>query len=63
MRLVVDADVCQGYGLCHDEAPELIELDDSGFATVLGDGEVPEALVVVAEKAASMCPARALTLS
>ena len=62
MKLVVDPDVCQGYGLCHDEAPELIELDDSGFATGLGDGEVPENLVAVAEKAVSMCPARALSL-
>jgi ferredoxin len=63
MELVVDPDVCQGYGLCHDEAPELVELDDSGFASVRGDGVVPEGLVAVAEKAVSMCPARALRLS
>ena len=44
------------------DACELLELDDSGFATVLGDGEVPENLVAVAEKAVSMCPARALSL-
>jgi len=53
MRLVVDADVCQGYGLCHDEAR---------FALVLGDGSVPDELREVAEKAVSMCPARALSL-
>lgn len=63
MRLVVDPDLCQGYGLCHDEAPELIELDEGGFATILGDGEVPGPLAAVAEKAVSMCPARALQLS
>jgi ferredoxin len=63
MRLGVDADGCQGYGLCHDEAPELLELDEGGFARVLGDGEVPDALTAVAEKAVAMCPARALTLS
>ena len=62
MRLVVDPDVCQGYGLCHDEAPELIELDEGGFALVLGDGSVPDELREVAEKAVSMCPARALAL-
>jgi ferredoxin len=62
MRLVVDPDVCQGYGLCHDEAPELIQLDDGGFAEVLGDGTVPDELQDVAEKAVSMCPARALSL-
>ncbi len=62
MKLTVDPDVCQGYGLCHDEAPELLELDEGGFAQVPGDGEVPDSLVAVAEKAVSMCPARALSL-
>jgi ferredoxin len=62
MRLVVDTDVCQGYGLCHDEAPELIELDEGGFAQVLGDGSVSDQLRDVAEKAIGMCPARALSL-
>ncbi|HET7900005.1 MAG TPA: ferredoxin [Candidatus Nanopelagicales bacterium] len=62
MKLHVDPDVCQGYGLCHDEAPELLALDDSGFAVVLSDADVPADLVAVAEKAVSMCPARALGL-
>jgi ferredoxin len=62
VTLSVDPTVCQGYGLCADEAPELIELDDSGYATVRGDGEVPPALEAVAAKAVAMCPAKALTL-
>jgi ferredoxin len=63
MKLSVDPTICQGHGLCAAEAPELIELDDSGYATVLGDGEVPEALVVVAQKAVDLCPASALRLA
>ena len=62
MNLVVDADVCQGYGLCHEEAPELVDLDEGGFAQLRGDGTVADELRDVAEKAVSMCPARALSL-
>ena len=62
MKLTVDPALCQGYGLCADEAPELVELDDAGYATVLGDGEVVEELRSVAEKAVAMCPAKALSL-
>jgi ferredoxin len=63
MKLTVDSDICQGYGLCHDEAPELVELDDAGYALVLGDGTVSPELELPAEKAAGMCPAKALRLT
>ena len=63
MKLSVDSDICQGYGLCHDEAPELIELDDAGYAQILGDGTVVPELQLAAEKAAAMCPAKALRVS
>ena len=62
MIITVDAELCQGYGLCHEEAPELVELDDAGYALIAGDGGVSEGLRVVADKAVSMCPARALSL-
>ena len=62
MKLIVDSTVCQGYGLCADEAPELVELDDAGYATIVGDGEVIDDLQSAAEKAAAMCPAKALRL-
>ena len=63
MRIHVDAGICQGYGLCHNEAPELIELDDSGYASILGEGDVSEELLPTAEKAVAMCPAQALSLA
>ena len=62
MKLTVDPTICQGYGLCADEAPELVELDDAGYATILGDGEVGDELQSAAEKAVAMCPAKALRL-
>jgi ferredoxin len=63
MKLTVDTDICQGYGLCHDEAPELVDLDDAGYAVVLRDGTVAPDLELAAEKAAGMCPAKALRLA
>ena len=41
MKLVLDTDVCQGYGLCQMAAPDLVDLDDSGYAELIGDGTVP----------------------
>ena len=32
MKLVLDTTVCQGYGLCQMAAPDLVDLDDSGYA-------------------------------
>ena len=63
MKLHVDSAICQGYGLCADEAPELVELDDACYASVVGDGEVTDELQTFAEKAAAMCPAKALRLA
>lgn len=62
MKLSVDPSLCQGYGLCATEAPDLVELDDGGYASILGDDDVAPELVDVAEKAVAMCPAQALRL-
>ena len=39
MKLVLDSTACQGYGLCQQAAPDLVDLDDWGYAGLLGDGE------------------------
>ena len=41
MKLVLDTSACQGYGLCLQAAPALVDLDDSGYAELIGDGTVP----------------------
>jgi ferredoxin len=62
MRLVVDTSLCNGYGMCHHEAPGLVDLDEAGYAVVLGDGVVTGETLEVAENAVAMCPAQALLL-
>ena len=44
MKLVLDQTACQGYGLCQQVAPDLVDLDDWGYAGLIGDGAVPGAL-------------------
>ena len=45
-RLVVNGDKCQGHNRCHVLVPELITVDDLGFAQIRGDGRVPPELEV-----------------
>ncbi|MCV7225332.1 ferredoxin [Mycolicibacterium komossense] len=62
MKLLIDRDACQGYGLCHIAAPVLVDLDDAGYADVLGSGTVPAAERNRAYEAVASCPARALAV-
>lgn len=62
MKITIDPIKCQGYGTCVDYCPELLELDEWGFAGVLDDGEVPERLEEHARAAARLCPEKAVVL-
>jgi ferredoxin len=62
MRIVVDADKCQGHNRCFALAPELFDVDDYGTAIALNDGEVPAELEEKARLAAANCPEFAITL-
>ncbi len=61
-RLVVDGERCQGHNRCHVLLPELISIDDHGFARATGDGVVPELLTEKARLAVRNCPEFALRL-
>lgn len=60
MKLLLDSTRCQGYGLCQDPAPELIDLDEWGYArlreTTVPDDDAEAAAAVAA------CPNSALKL-
>ena len=56
VRIHVDGDRCQGHNRCYALAPELFEVDDYGYATELGDGQVPAQLEDKARLAIANCP-------
>lgn len=60
-ELRVDPIACTGHGLCAEVFPERITLDDWGYP-MLDGGAIPDALLVHARRAASVCPKLALTL-
>lgn len=62
-RLMVIPDKCQGHNRCQVLAPELIEVDELGFAHVKGDGRVGPELAEKARLAVRNCPEFALRLT
>jgi ferredoxin len=60
MKLVLDSTACDGYGMCQEVAPDLVDLDDWGYAGLIGDGSVRSDLADSAHRAAAVCPAQAL---
>ncbi len=63
MRLMVDSEKCQGHNRCRLHIPDLIEIDDLGFAHAKGDSLVPLAQVEKARLAVRNCPEYALRLA
>jgi ferredoxin len=59
--LQVDRILCDGYGMCAELLPELIELDDWGYP-IVRPGAVPDDLVGLARRAVDVCPVLALVL-
>ena len=59
--LAVDRIVCDGYGICAELLPELIDLDDWGYPIVSAEPVHPS-LRDHAQRAVAMCPVLALSL-
>jgi ferredoxin len=62
VRLHVDAEKCQGHNRCYILAPELLDVDDYGYAHERDDGAVPAELEEKARLAVANCPEYAITL-
>ena len=43
MRIKLDRTICDGFGRCALQAPEYFSLDEWGYASLAGSGEVEEA--------------------
>jgi ferredoxin len=61
MRVVVDADLCQGHGVCESEAPDVFEVGKH-HKVVLLDEHPHEDRRVAVEEAVRFCPTHALSL-
>jgi ferredoxin len=62
MKVHVDTDLCAGFGICVGICPEVFELHDDGYATVLLS-EVPPELQDLVRGAACQCPAQAIFIT
>lgn len=58
MRIIVDADLCQGHAMCEVEAPDVFSVPKVGPVTVIG----PITDVEAVRSAVRHCPTGALTL-
>ena len=62
MRIAIDAAKCEGHSRCYALAPDLVDVDDLGYAFVLGTGAVPEGLEDRARLIVDNCPEFAITI-
>lgn len=61
--LILDPTICDGRGMCHDAAPDLIDLDEWGYPLLPGHGlraAVTGDAIKAAEDATHACPVLAL---
>jgi ferredoxin len=61
VEIAFDRIRCDGFRMCAELLPELIELDDWGYP-IVAPGQVPEPLLEHARRAAAVCPVLALQL-
>lgn len=66
MKVSIDLQLCQGHGMCEDEAPEVfrvVESEDGSYAhSEVKIAEPDEALREKVEAAVRYCPNRAVVL-
>jgi ferredoxin len=60
-RLEIDRIRCDGYGLCAELLPELLELDEWGYP-IVRSSDVPDVLLAHARRAIEACPVLAIRL-
>jgi ferredoxin len=60
MRIKLDRTVCDGFGVCAKHAPEYFSLDDWGYASLEGNGEIPDRDHDAVMRALLDCPVHAI---
>lgn len=62
MRIRLDRTICDGFGVCAARAPGYFSLDDWGYASLIGDGQVAPEDEAAANRAILGCPVHAVTV-
>jgi ferredoxin len=60
MEIHVENDLCQGHGRCNALAPDVFELDDTGYVALTGRITVADGLEEQAREGVAACPEGAL---
>ena len=60
MKVVIDAELCQGQCRCFSMAPSLFDFDDLGNGVVIGDGTITPETLELARLAQANCPEHAI---
>jgi ferredoxin len=60
MKVVVNADACEGHSKCQTAAPEVFRVREDDVSEVL-IADVPQELVEKVERAIRMCPRQAIS--
>jgi ferredoxin len=61
MRIRLDRTVCDGFGKCAEHAARYFSLDDWGYASLTGNGEVAPEDEPAVTRALLDCPVHAVT--
>jgi ferredoxin len=61
VRIRLDRTICDGFGVCAKHAPDYFSLDDWGYASLEGNGEVAEVDRDAVKRALLDCPVHAIT--
>lgn len=62
MKIVVDAERCQGHNRCHALAPDLFGIDDLGYAHAALTDDLDPAQLAAARLAEVNCPEHAIRI-
>jgi ferredoxin len=60
VKVVIDAERCQGHGRCFSLAPSIFGFDELGNGVVLGDGHLDSDSLELAQLAQANCPEHAI---
>jgi ferredoxin len=58
----LESATCDGFGTCATHAPDVFELDEWGYAALVGGGTVPDGEEARVRRAVADCPVHAIVL-